>query len=71
MMAILHYDMPDDAEDYYAAVNGAALFAAIGDYSQKLRSMYKYEEKETISTYDARQLLYDTFIENNLNTDYL
>jgi hypothetical protein len=71
MMAILHFDLPDDQDSYDSCVNASSTELAIGEFSSKLRSMYKYENIETASVYDIRQLLYDTFIEYNLSTDLL
>jgi len=71
MMAVLQFDLPKDEYEYYVCSNGAAMARAIGEFSQKLRAIYKYEGKETISTYDTRQMLFDLFIEHGLDTDIL
>ena len=70
-MAILHFDLPEDCDSYYNASNADTIVNTIGEFSQKLRSMYKYEDIGSADVYDIRQLLFDTFIENGLNTDML
>lgn len=69
MKAILKFNLPKDNEDFQLAANAWKYHLVIGEFDQRLRSMYKHEDKETIDTYDCRQMLHDILSENGINID--
>jgi hypothetical protein len=71
MKAILEFSLPEDREDFVMADSGSDLYAAISEYSNRLRGMYKHENIGVIKTFDARQLLFDILREYNINIDLI
>jgi len=66
MKAILKFNLPEEYVEYTTCNNAGNLASIIFEYDQKLRNMYKYENKETISTEEARDLLREIMDENDL-----
>jgi hypothetical protein len=52
MKAILEFDLPEENEDFQAAINGHNYKSAIWDFDQLLRSEMKYKELSD-DTYQA------------------
>mgnify|MGYP001766529552 CR=1 FL=1 len=69
MKAKLTFNLPEDNEDFRDAVDGGKWKSLAFEFDQKLRSMYKYEEKETVDTEELRQLFRDMILEYGLNLD--
>lgn len=67
---ILEYDSIEDWIEAQTAINSGKLLSIITDFDQKLRSLYKYENTETIGTEKARDLLRETMEENGINFDH-
>ena len=52
MKAILEFDLPEENDDFQAAINGHNYKSAIWDFDQLLRSEIKYKELSN-DTYQA------------------
>jgi hypothetical protein len=52
MKAVLEFDLPEDQDDFQAAINGHNYKSAIWDFDQLLRSEMKYKELSD-DTYQA------------------
>lgn len=67
MKAILEFNLDDEVDaNNYELMNAATkLQLVLWEYDQKLRSMYKYENKE--EAYEFRQMLRDMLIDKNIN----
>jgi hypothetical protein len=69
MKAILEFDLPEDNDDFQAAINGYNYKSAIKDFDELLRSEMKYKElsKETYNAYKyCRNELRKILAEDNL-----
>jgi hypothetical protein len=69
MKAVLEFDLPEDNEDFQAAINGYNYKSAIKDFDELLRSEMKYKElsKETYNAYKyCRDELRKILAEDNL-----
>jgi hypothetical protein len=69
MKAILEFDLPEDNDDFQAAINGYNYKSAIKDFDELLRSEMKYKElsKETYNAYKyCRDELRKILAEDNL-----
>ena len=72
MKAILEFDLPDDQHEFELAIQGAAMYSALWDISQELRTMTKYEELNEAEWNIAeriREKFYDILSENNVKLD--
>lgn len=49
MKATLKFNLPEDADEHYVAINGAAAFAVINEIESELRRLCKYENKDVIN----------------------
>jgi len=67
MKAILEFNLPEEQVEFKIATEAPALRCAICDFDQKLRSLYKHENQETIEVEDARKLLHDFLAEYNID----
>ncbi|CAB4137297.1 hypothetical protein UFOVP316_32 [uncultured Caudovirales phage] len=67
MKAILQFNLDEETDAYNFELMNAAtkLQLVLWEYDQKLRSMYKYENKE--EAYEFRQMLRDMLIDKNIN----
>jgi len=54
MKAIIEFDLPEENDDFQAAINGHNYKSAIWDFDQLLRSEIKYKELSN-DTYQAYQ----------------
>lgn len=59
MKIILEYDGDTESDNAERAMKGVLAFCAFDDVFNKLRSMSKYEDKESITIGEARQILND------------
>ena len=59
MKVNLIFDLPEETEDYNSAVNGAKYKFVLQDLDNKLRQLYKYENKKNIKIEDVRTLIYE------------
>jgi hypothetical protein len=69
MKAVLEFDLPEENEDFQAAINGYNYKSAIKDFDELLRSEMKYKElsKETYNAYKyCRDELRKILAEDNL-----
>jgi hypothetical protein len=69
MKAILEFDLPEDQDDFQAAINGNNYKSAIWNFDQLLRSEMKYKElsDETYKAYKyCREELRKILEEDNL-----
>jgi hypothetical protein len=69
MKAVLEFDLPEDNDDFQAAINGYNYKSAIKDFDELLRSEMKYKElsKETYNAYKyCRDELRKILAEDNL-----
>ena len=72
MKAILEFDLPEENQDFQAAINGNNYKSAIWNFDQLLRSEMKYKElqKETYKAYEyCREELRKILGQDNLNID--
>jgi hypothetical protein len=72
MKAILEFDLPEENDDFQAAINGHNYKSAIWDFDQLLRSEIKYKELSD-DTYQAykwcRDELRKILLQDNLFID--
>ena len=69
MKAVLEFDLPEDQNDFQAAINGNNYKSAIYNFDQLLRSEMKYKElsNETYNAYEwCREELRKILEEDNL-----
>jgi hypothetical protein len=69
MKAVLEFDLPEDQDDFQAAINGHNYKSAIWEFDQLLRSEMKYKElsDETYKAYKyCREELRKILEEDNL-----
>jgi hypothetical protein len=69
MKAVLEFDLPEDQDDFQAAINGNNYKSAIWNFDQLLRSEMKYKElsDETYKAYKyCREELRKILEEDNL-----
>jgi len=73
MKAKLTFNLPDDQYDWDNAVNANAMYLALWDLSQELRSMWKYQQYKTEEEYaiveTIRDKFYEILQEHNINLD--
>ena len=73
MKAKLTFNLPDDQHEWYNAVNANAMYLALWDLSQELRSMWKYQAYNTEEEYAIVETIRDKFheilSEHNINLD--
>lgn len=71
MKAMLEFNLPEDKHEWDNAVKADAMYAALWDLSQELRTMCKYQTFETNEEYAIveaiRDKFYDILSENNIN----
>jgi hypothetical protein len=72
MKAILEYNLPDDQHEYEVAIQAQKMQSFIWDFSQQLRSWYKYhhEFKDADDALDKiREEFYKLINEHQINID--
>ena len=55
--ATLSFNIPEEREEFEAAVHGGEYKDVIYQIDMRLRNMEKYEDKETITIEDARSMI--------------
>ena len=72
MKAKLTFNLPDDQHEWDNAFNANAMYLALWDLSQELRSMWKYQQYKT-EEYAIVETIRDKFheilSEHNINLD--
>jgi len=63
MKATIEFNLPDDQHEWYNAVNANAMYLALWDLSQELRSMWKYQSYQTEEEYAIVETIRDKFYE--------
>lgn len=61
----------DDSYNVYLIEKRQNMSLALWDLEQKIRSWYKYDERETIPTEEIRDTFYDILGENDIDLDKL
>ena len=61
----------DDSYNVYLIEKRQHMALALWDLEQKIRSWYKYDEREAIPTEEIRDTFYDILGENDINLDKL
>jgi len=69
MKAILKFDLPEEQHEFDLATCAVNLHMAIDEIDNRLRVMYKYENKETFDTYDFRNEVREILFSHNVNLD--
>jgi len=69
MKAILEFDLPEEDYEFKQAVNAEWLHSGVMEFSQWLRTQYKYEGVETMELFDVRSKLFDILTEHGVDTD--
>jgi hypothetical protein len=73
MKAILEFNLPEDQHEWDNAVKADAMYIALWDLSQELRSMWKYQqfktEEEYIIVETIRDKFYEILSEHNITLD--
>jgi len=59
MRVVMEFDLPDDDFEHKAAVAGVKLAYALQEVDARLRSMHKYEDKDSINIETVRSMLRD------------
>jgi hypothetical protein len=70
MKAKLIFNLPEDQNEWENAINGNAMYSALWDISQELRTLWKYEElneDEWKIVERIRNKFFDILQENNIN----
>lgn len=61
----------DDSYNVYLIEKRQNMSLALWDLEQKIRSWYKYDEREAIPTEEIRETFYDILSENDIDLDKL
>lgn len=72
MKAKLTFDLPEDKYEWENAMRADAMFCALWDVSQELRTLWKYEElseHEWNMVERIRDKFYEILSEHNINLD--
>lgn len=72
MKAKLTFDLPEDKYEWENAMRADAMFCALWDLSQELRTLWKYEElseEEWNMVERIRDKFYEILSEHNINLD--
>jgi hypothetical protein len=72
MKAKLTFDLPEDKYEWENAIRADAMFCALWDLSQELRTLWKYEElseDEWNMVERIRDKFYEILQEHNINLD--
>lgn len=72
MKAKLTFDLPQDKYEWENAIRADAMFCALWDVSQELRTLWKYEElseEEWNMVERIRDKFYEILSEHNINLD--
>ena len=72
MKARLTFDLPQDKYEWENAMRADAMFCALWDLSQELRTLWKYEElseEEWNMVERIRDKFYEILQEHNINLD--
>jgi hypothetical protein len=72
MKAKLTFNLPDDQHEWDNAVNANAMYLALWDLSQELRTLWKYEElseEEYAIVETIRDKFHEILSEHNINLD--
>jgi hypothetical protein len=72
MKVLLRFDLPDDQRDYEIAIQAPKIQSFLWDFSQQLRSWYKYHHdfKDADDALDKiREEFYRLLNEHNINID--
>ena len=72
MKAKLTFDLPQDKYEWENAIRADAMFCALWDLSQELRTLWKYEElseEEWNMVERIRDKFYEILSEHNINLD--
>jgi hypothetical protein len=67
MKATLEFNLPEEGEDFYYAINAFNYYHALYEMDQWLRSEYKYNGKEDM--YEVREKLREIILENNVKIE--
>lgn len=71
MKAKLTFNLPEDKHEWDNAIRADAMFCALWDLSQELRTMWKYQEYKTEEEYiiveTIRDKFYEILSEHNIN----
>jgi hypothetical protein len=71
MEAILKFNLPEDIAEYELANNAAKYNLALYTLSTEIRRMIKYEQKESITLEELRELFYTTLSDADIHDDSL
>ena len=63
MKATLEFQLPEDKHEWDNAVKADAMYSALWDLSQELRTMWKYQEYKTEEEYAIVEAIRDKFYE--------
>lgn len=72
MKAKLTFDLPEDKYEWENAMRADAMFCALWDLSQELRTLWKYEElseEEWNMVERIRDKFYEILSDHNINLD--
>jgi len=72
MKAKLTFNLPEDKHEWENAIRADAMFCALWDLSQELRTLWKYEElseEEWNMVERIRDKFYEILSEHNINLD--
>jgi hypothetical protein len=73
MKATIEFNLPEDKYEWDNAIRADAMYLALWDLSQELRSMWKYKEYKTEEEYAIVETIRDKFYEilnqHNINLD--
>ena len=73
MKATIEFNLPEDKYEWENAIRADAMFCALWDLSQELRTMWKYQQYQTEEEYaiveSIRDKFYEILSEHNINLD--
>jgi hypothetical protein len=73
MKATIEFNLPEDKYEWENAIRADAMYLALWDLSQELRSMWKYQQYKTEEEYAIVETIRDKFheilSEHNINLD--
>jgi hypothetical protein len=59
MKASLHFNLPDEESEFTHATNGLKYHTFIFEFDNKLRSMQKYQDVQSIAMDELRTMFYE------------
>ncbi len=71
MEAVLKFNLPDDKDEFTAAIKGKDYWLALWDIYSYLRQLWKYGEEENVSIEEVYNKFFEILEDRNVSIDDL